>query len=602
MKLLLFLLFTLTCIAQNNAPACSNYWLKADYSGLQDAKQANSAAQTIIREASAHDTIMARAFTTVAIYDDFAGNRKESLKNYSKAINLLTNYPALQIYVHLNIAIAQEQLTDYTQMLQSANKALALNKKYGNPVKQALIYQAIATYHFRKDDMAQSASYLLKGIALLEKANNPCYIPLLKLNLANTYIQTNNYAFAIDLFKDYLENNKKAKGSKIYTIAIVNYTECLIETNQLDEAFKLLENSLPDVIKGGDNELKAVLYYRLANLEDRRSKLESSLGYYKKAYAILGGTASRFSANIFSDYLNVLDKAKRYKEATALMATFKNSEAYRKSTTQDRFEYERSAATIYNKNGNIKEANIALTEALRLCDSLRQVGNGLQEQKVQAQYQTKVLGDKNQVLEKRLDRENLLVVLYIILSLAVIIIGFMYIRGYRLRHRLNRERYKNTLADKLLAQQQRDYEQEISNSQKAVIEEKQREVTSMALRIASFYDSINVLIEKFGSYRSVDEVKKELQQLVKDKDYWKQFETRFNNLNPNFTIQLSRRFPKLTKNDIEFCSLVKLKLSNKEIASLLQISHESVITKKYRIRKKMELEEDGDFEKLLSEI
>jgi len=602
MKLLLFLLFTLPCLAQNNAPACSDYWLKADYTGLQQAKDRGKAAQTVISEGTAHDTVIAKALTTVGILKDFAGNREDALKHYNMALTLLTDYPALQIYVHINAATAHEQLTDYKQLLQSANKALAINKTYGNAVKQALIYQTIATYYFRTDDMAQSASYLLKGISLLEKVKNPCYIPLLKLNLANTYIQTNNYAFAIELFKDYLENNKKAKGTKGYTIAVVNYTECLIELNRLDEAFSLLENSLPDVISGGDKELEAVLYYRIANLENRRGKLESSLSYYKKAYTILGGTTSRFSANIFGDYLDVLDKAKRYQEASALMASFKNSEAYRKSTTQDRFEYERSAAAIYTKTGNLKEGNRALTEALRLCDSLRQVGNGLKEQEVQAHYQTKVLDDKNQMLEKKLESENLLIILYVIVSLAVIIIGFMYIRSYRLRHRLNKERYKNTLADKLLAQQQRDYEQEISNSQKAIIDEKQREATSMALRIASFYENINTLLDKFNNYGSVSEVKKELQQLIKEKDYWKQFETRFNNLNPDFATGLKNRFPKLTKNDIEFCSLVKLKLSNKEIASLLQISHESVITKKYRIRKKMELEEDADFEKLLSEI
>ena len=124
----------------------------------------------------------------------------------------------------------------------------------------------------------------------------------------------------------------------------------------------------------------------------------------------------------------------------------------------------------------------------------------------------------------------------------------------------------------------------------------------MALRLANFYDGINAMMERITMQSSITDVKKELQQLIKEKDYWKQFETRFNNLNPEFATGLLNRFPKLTKNDIEFCSLVKLKLSNKEIASLLQISHESVITKKYRIRKKMELEEDGDFEKLLSEL
>ena len=87
--------------------------------------------------------------------------------------------------------------------------------------------------------------------------------PLLKLSLANTSIQTNYYAFATDIFEDYLKNNTHATGSKIHTIAIVNYTECLIALNKYEKALKLLTEALPSVKLAGDKELKAVLYSRL---------------------------------------------------------------------------------------------------------------------------------------------------------------------------------------------------------------------------------------------------------------------------------------------------------------------------------------------------
>jgi len=62
------------------------------------------------------------------------------------------------------------------------------------------------------------------------------------------------------------------------------------------------------------------------------------------------------------------------------------------------------------------------------------------------------------------------------------------------------------------------------------------------------------------------------------------------------------RFPVLTKNDIQFCSLLKLNLTYKEIASLLQISYESAVTKKYRIKKKIGIADDEEFEKMLISI
>jgi DNA-binding CsgD family transcriptional regulator len=178
------------------------------------------------------------------------------------------------------------------------------------------------------------------------------------------------------------------------------------------------------------------------------------------------------------------------------------------------------------------------------------------------------------------------------------------LRSYWLKNRLHKESIKSVEAEKHLIEQQHNYEQELTNTQKEIIDEKQREITSMALRMANYYDSLHVLIDKCesNSFKTVNDVKLEIQLIIRQKDYWKQFETRFNNLHPEFAGNLINRFPKLTKNDIEFCSLLKLHLSFKEIASLLQISYESTITKKYRIKKKMDIADDDDFEKLLIEI
>lgn len=607
---LLFIVST-SLSAQTKRNGCNNLWLKTNYTGLQEAKSHESKALTIIKNAGVHDTVIAKAHTTAGICMDFFRRQDNAITHYTKALSYLKEYPALQIYVYINLAVAYEIKTDYGKSVAISKKALALNDKYGTPVTQALLHQTLGNAYLRTDKLDLSTDYLLKGIAILQKQKDACYIPFLKLSLANTYIQTNNYTFAIDLFEDYLQNNTHAKGSKIYTIAVVNYTECLITLNRHDKALSLLTAALPDVQKTGDKELEAVLYSRLASLEDRRDHTESSLGYYKKAYELLNREESKFATQIFEDYLTVLNKAKRHKDALALTAMFKNSAAYRKSTSMERMGYEQTVAGIYESNKNYTESTIALKEALRLCDSIRQTNNGYNEQELQARYQTKFQQERNRLLAKhnkalnnKLITEERLLLMYILASLAAVTVILLYLRGYRLRNRLQKERLKNMEADKAFIQQQHLHEQELTASQKNTIEEKQREATSIALQLANYYDNLNQLIEKCNTpgYTTANDIKKELLQLVKQKDYWKQFETRFNDLNPEFASTLMHNYPKLTKNDIEFCSLLKLKLSYKEIASLLQISHESVITKKYRVRKKMELQDEVEFEKMLDEM
>jgi DNA-binding NarL/FixJ family response regulator len=70
---------------------------------------------------------------------------------------------------------------------------------------------------------------------------------------------------------------------------------------------------------------------------------------------------------------------------------------------------------------------------------------------------------------------------------------------------------------------------------------------------------------------------------------WEQFELHFNQIHQNFLVRLRKEFPELTHNDIKLISYLKLNLSSKEIAPLLNLSVRGVEASRYRIRKKMNL-------------
>ncbi len=59
-------------------------------------------------------------------------------------------------------------------------------------------------------------------------------------------------------------------------------------------------------------------------------------------------------------------------------------------------------------------------------------------------------------------------------------------------------------------------------------------------------------------------------------------------INTEFESKLKERFPKLTKNEIEICSYLKLNLSMKEIAAIRNTSVKTISMAKYRINKKMQ--------------
>ncbi|MDV6167542.1 hypothetical protein R1T16_03835 [Flavobacterium sp. DG1-102-2] len=601
----------------NGAPAqqknCSykNFWLKADYNNLKHAQKERDRYVPILKSKGSHDTVYAKAFNVTGLYYDFAGQQDSAIFYFKKSIQYLKKYPEKQIAPMINIATEFNIMGSFDTSLKWSSKALSVNKKHGSDILRAHIYHSMAASYLYKGDIEKATANVLLGIKILERLDDRCYLGLFKVTLAGTYLQSNNYKFASDLLEEYLKQNKNNKENKVYAIATINYTENLIALGQENKAYDLLLDVIKHVEQSGDKELEAVLYAKIANIENLRGNISRALVYFERAYILLSEKKSKYSMLIFSNYIGVLNEVKQYEKAIKIINDFRHSPAYVKSYTHERFEFERAIAEIYSKTGNWQESSNSYKRAMILSDTLRMLENGRNTNALQAEFQTEFqrennlkLASHNQSLQKKVQTEQRLMLMYILSSIGIIIIISMFLRAYLLRNRLQKEALKAVESRKNRLEQQHILEQELSNSQKQVIEEKQREATSMALQMANYYDNLNSILEKLNdnTFTKLTDVKKELQHLTRQKDYWKEFEVRFNNANPNFESKLMAAYPVLTKNDIQFCSLLKLNLSYKEIASLLQISYESAVTKKYRIKKKLDINDDAEFEKLLSDF
>lgn len=72
-----------------------------------------------------------------------------------------------------------------------------------------------------------------------------------------------------------------------------------------------------------------------------------------------------------------------------------------------------------------------------------------------------------------------------------------------------------------------------------------------------------------------------------DKSYLGILKDNLANLTSSFGIHLSNKMYALTPKEIEICNMIKSGLTSKEISSLLNVSHRTVDTHRYRIRKKL---------------
>jgi len=89
---------------------------------------------------------------------------------------------------------------------------------------------------------------------------------------------------------------------------------------------------------------------------------------------------------------------------------------------------------------------------------------------------------------------------------------------------------------------------------------------------------------------SKTDVIKVIDKNLRNNNDWDFFKEAFNNADKDFLHKIKILHPDLTANDLKFCAFLRLNLSSKEIAPLLNISVRSVEIKRYRLRKKMKLD------------
>ena len=105
-----------------------------------------------------------------------------------------------------------------------------------------------------------------------------------------------------------------------------------------------------------------------------------------------------------------------------------------------------------------------------------------------------------------------------------------------------------------------------------------------------------------GDKTKIRQVINQLDRELEGEDYWKEFNLYFEQIDKNFLKQLQKSHPKLTKNDLRLCSLLRLNLSTKEIASILNISVRGVEQSRYRLKKRLQLDSQTELSKFILEF
>lgn len=203
-----------------------------------------------------------------------------------------------------------------------------------------------------------------------------------------------------------------------------------------------------------------------------------------------------------------------------------------------------------------------------------------------------------------------MILLYLLIIGAVL---FFYYKWNKLRYmqklRLQAEELKHQreiLEMELKAENELNMQEYQKHILELELQTKSSEVAGKSLSIAKQSEMIENIQNILDSEKDFNKLKSEIKKAIKinevNKHEWEIFETNLNQIHNEFIINLSKKYPILTPKDIKLCVYLKMNLSSKEIAPMMNISFRGVELHRYRLRKKLNLLQDENLSKFLLSV
>ncbi|PWJ43792.1 response regulator [Sediminitomix flava] len=152
---------------------------------------------------------------------------------------------------------------------------------------------------------------------------------------------------------------------------------------------------------------------------------------------------------------------------------------------------------------------------------------------------------------------------------------------------------------------------QLKKAQKELEEQKNRQLSMKTLQVFQKNQFLGEIDERLNNYiLNLDpklrpegkSILKEIQRQINTDSEWENFKLHFESVHPNFFHFLQSHDYNLTPKDLRWCAYIRIGLSTKDIANLLNIDYAGARVSKTRLKKKLQLSAEDDLNTFLLRI
>lgn len=254
-----------------------------------------------------------------------------------------------------------------------------------------------------------------------------------------------------------------------------------------------------------------------------------------------------------------------------------------------------SKTRYYDRIGNYKEALESYKKFVEQKEIVNRKKHFLNIANAEFQIEFERKQGENNIYKEKKKTDDLIILGLFVICLILGLTSFIIIK------QIQRKRKQDKELLTLRAQKMEDELQATEREMRALLStmfDKNKEIFELQEQVESF--------EKNQHSRTDSEKEAMLNDLqsfsLLTENDWIEFKRLFEKLNPGFFDFFQEKFPEITAAEIRLAALIKLNLSNLEMARTLAISPDSVRKTNLRLRKKLNIESLDDLTRFIKSI
>ena len=490
----------------------------------------------------------------LAILEYSQGNFNQALKILEENITLYSKKPidssSLAVTYVLRSGIYRQQ-GKYKIALKESFSALKIYEGLDEAIRKADALGSLAAVEFNLENFTESIKYNRQALAIYQEYNDQMYSAQAMNDIGNAYYYLEQYDDALEHLEMSLSLSKKANSKDLIATALGNIGKVYTKLNKPEEAISNLNNSISITRKSGNQYKTIESLNDLGIVYNNINKPRIAIPLFDEAIVLGKNIEAR--QNLRISYFN---KSKSYSKLSNHKLAF---DAYQKFTA--------------------------------ISDSIFNTSKSKQIEELRTIYETEkksqqILLQKNEInlLKQKGEINNLYKILFGI-GFLLSLIGFYAVQ----------QRLKSSKVEKEKLDLELDF--------------KKKELTTHALHLAKKNEVLEGLKQQAKSFKDSESGLKGYNQLIrtinfdlKDDNNWENFSRYFQEVHKDFNTIVKQKYPELTPNELRLISLLKMNLSSKEIANILNISQEGIKKARYRLRKKLNISTEHSLQDLILKI